>query len=888
MKNVKKRRTSLRVKRTFSSRDTVSKSRLIKRESSKESTCQKSKNHLETFFSYCKIKTNNVNECYAFFSKAGKILHISPEIERITGQKPNVYISNQTTFRNLFLKRDSIKAKKYFIRARRGETFRNIEFRAVNSSGCIVYLLISVAPVYNNFKNFIGFHSEIKNITVKRKAEEEQRFFNSLTHQVSDSIIVTDVDFRIIFVNKAAEKLYGYSKNEMIGRYPDFLNAETTASKIERDIYRTVSSGKTWDGQHLNKRKDGSTFMAEFRISPIKNTKGEVYCYSSIQRDVSDKEEVKCLIESQRDLGIFLSSTHNLKSALEYILETAIKIKEVDCGGIYLVDEATKSLDLIVHKGLGESFVKSVSHFDSTTPEWNLVFKGKSVFTRYPEKLKKSKRSKVSEGLKELMVVPVFYEKQIVAVLNLGSHQYKKISIKSKSSMEAIASRIGAVISRLKIEAEFRRNAYHDSLTSIANRRLFLVNVEKSIKRAKRNHNYRFAVLFLDLDRFKNINDGLGHLTGDRVILEVSRKLQHCIRANDTLARFGGDEFTVLLDDIDGLDDAIDAANRTQLILSKPLKIDGREFYMTGSIGVLMYSPKYQTPEDMIRDADTALYKAKLSGRARYVVFDEQMHTTAVRHIQLENDLQAALKNKEFYLNYQPMVSLKNGLITGVEALLRWNHPEKGMISPLEFIPLAEETGAIIPITEWIFEEVTRQTREWCDMGFPVHFAINLSALHLAQTNLPKIIEEGLSENSLDPDYLELEITETAAMKEFDLALTTLHRLRSIGGHISIDDFGVGYAPFVYLKKFPISKIKIDISFIRDISKNLNVMAIIEAMIAMAHILRIKVIAEGVETPEQLMFLRQQKCDEIQGFLFSRPVSSERITQYFLEKKRLF
>ncbi|MDP8265920.1 MAG: EAL domain-containing protein [Candidatus Aceula meridiana] len=948
-----------------------------------------------------------------FRDKNGEILYVSPGIERVTGYKPEDYMTGKINFENLFFGEDLEKIKQYFKKAKDGESFNDAEFRILRRNKKTAYVSISVQPVKDGCGNFIGFRSSIRDITQRKKMENELEFLSTITQQISDSIIVTDLKFRIIFVNKATENLYGYTKRELVGRSPEFLNAEPLRRKIECQIYKTVRRGDSWSGQHLNRRKDESVFTCEFKISPICNQDGEVYCYCSVQRDVTEREQSRKAMEMQRDLGTSLSSAHSQVEAFNHILDTALQVEGIDCGGIYLVSRNGQSVDLLAHRGLKYAFTRSVSHFNEHHPESKMVKAGKPFYGSYPKIMQESDFVKVKEGLLSLAVVPVFYDGEVVASLNLGSHTCQEILLSSRAKIEAIASRIGGVLVRLnaekcleenfnflkvlfdtspnpiffkdshgvyracnrafadclgrkegeilgktifdlapkaaaesydkadrelmekkgrqvyeskvlfgdgtchdimffkaaslkvdkevggivgfmlditkrkEMEREFQRNALHDSLTNIPNRRLFMQNLMQAMQRARRNEGYRFAILFLDLDHFKDINDGLGHLIGDKIILEISRKLKKCVRANDTVSRFGGDEFAILLDNIEGLDDAIDAANRIQITLSNPFVLEGREFFMTGSIGILLNSPEYNFPEEILRDADTAMYKAKVAGRARYAIFDEKMHTSAVRRIQLENDLRKAIQKNEFQVFYQPIVSVKTGRITCVEALLRWVHPEKGMIGPNEFIPLAEETGLIIPITAWVLETAAKQVRQWLDFGYRVRFSVNLSALNLTQKNLAGVIEKTLAQSQIDPDTIELEITETAAMKEFDLALSTLRRLKSIGTHISIDDFGVGYSPLLYLKQFPVSKIKIDMSFIREIPDNLNDMAITEAIIAMAHVLGINVIAEGVETIKQFAFLQERGCDEIQGFLFSRPVPADQITQYFKDGKHL-
>lgn len=831
---------------------------------------------------------NNSYDWETFHDKAGKLLYVSPGIKRVVGYSADDYLHGVVTLKDFVHTEDLHKAQACLQNVMGGKAFNDTELRFIHRKKNIVYVSVSAQPVRDGFRNLVGFRCSIRDITRRKIVEREHEFLNSIAAQVSDSIIVTDTRAKIIFVNKATERLYGYKAKELIGKTPDFLNAEPLARDIQVKIFKAVRRGKTWVGRHLNRRKDKTTFICEFRISPIKNDQGEIYCYCAMQRDVTDKEEIRRLILAERDLSLYLSSVHDVKEALRHILDAGLQIEGVDCGGIYLVDEKTRSIDLVVHKGIGHAFLQKVSHYGASEPEFKLLMKKEPVFISCQKGiLKHAAKIYQDEELKAIAVVPIVYNHRVIGSMNLGSHDQDHIPEKSRELIKAIATKISGVVLRLKVEAEFKRNAFHDSLTNIPNRRLFIKNLSQSIKRAKRHTDYKFAILFLDLDHFKDINDGLGHLTGDKVILHISQKLQSCVRANDTIARFGGDEFTVLLDGINGVEDAVDAANRIQIILSQPLVIEEREFYVTGSIGVLMYANKYHSSEDMLRDADTAMYKAKLSGRARYAVFSDEMHASAVNRIQIEHDLRKAIQGDELKIYYQPIVSLRSGQITGVEALLRWHHPQRGVVYPNEFIPLAEEIGAIVPLTEKVLRGSANQLRLWTEQGYQLRFALNLSAVDLLQENLSQVVEETLRANDLDPASIELEITETAAMKDFDLALATLYRLAALGSRISIDDFGVGYAPLVYLKQYPINKIKIDMAFIQDIPHDKNAMTITQAIIAMAHILNIEVVAEGVETLDQMNFLRKQGCDEIQGFLFSPAVPSSEIDSYLAGKKSI-
>jgi diguanylate cyclase (GGDEF)-like protein len=386
----------------------------------------------------------------------------------------------------------------------------------------------------------------------------------------------------------------------------------------------------------------------------------------------------------------------------------------------------------------------------------------------------------------------------------------------------------------------------------------------------------------LDLDRFKVINDSLGHIIGDQLLIAVARRLEACMRPSDIIARFGGDEFAVLLDDINGINDATRVAQRIQHELTSSFTLEENEIYITGSMGITLSSSKFEKIEDLLRDADAAMYRAKALGRSTYQIFDIDMHASAIKLLQLEADLRRACEREEFKLYYQPIVSLKNWSITGVEALIRWQHPQHGLIPPLEFIPLAEETGLIIPIGEWVLKNACTQNKKWHDAGFhQLRIDINFSARQFQNGDVLEIIQKIIQDTGIEANFLDIEITESVAMDKNSIFM--LKQLSSLGLKASIDDFGTGYSSLGSLKLFPINTIKVDKSFIRDITKDPNAEAIISAIIAMARSLNIKVVAEGVETEEQLEFLSSLQCDEVQGYLFSPPVSASELTRLLKE-----
>ena len=431
------------------------------------------------------------------------------------------------------------------------------------------------------------------------------------------------------------------------------------------------------------------------------------------------------------------------------------------------------------------------------------------------------------------------------------------------------------ITQRTLVEEELYRNTFYDSLTGLPNRALFLSYLQRAIGRAGRQSRYAFAVLFLDLDRFKIINDSLGHNAGDQVLKGVAHRLSTCIRPGDVAARLGGDEFAILLDDILHVGEAQLMVEKIQDALGKPILLNNHEIGLSGSIGITMNTASRHDPEDYVRDADIAMYKAKGQGGGRYEIFDNHMHVLALDRFRLETELRQAVHQEELIVHYQPVLSIPNGRLCKVEALLRWPHAQQGFIPPNQFIPLAEETGLIHPISKWLLNTACEQVKVWHDLGYPIRLAINVSVNQFHYQDLPVIIQATLAKTGLPAAALELEITESIALLSEDFSIAPLQILNEMGVTISIDDFGTGYSSLSRLRSLPIHSLKIDRSFISNMMTNANNKAIVTAVITMAHGLQLKVVAEGVETAEQYLFLRDQKCDEAQGFLFSPPITAD-------------
>jgi diguanylate cyclase (GGDEF)-like protein len=465
------------------------------------------------------------------------------------------------------------------------------------------------------------------------------------------------------------------------------------------------------------------------------------------------------------------------------------------------------------------------------------------------------------------------------------------------------------ITKRKLAEAQLLHDAFHDGLTGLPNRALFIDRLEHALRLAKRRKDYLFAVLFLDLDRFKVVNDSLGHAIGDQLLVAIAQRLTACLRVGDTVARLGGDEFVLLLEDIDGVNEATNIVNRLQKTITSPILLDGHEVFITASIGIALSSGEYEEPTSLLRDADTAMYRAKELGRARHEVFNSSMHAHALKLLQLENDLRRAIESirdpareedspqsarsglpplsptPQFIIHYQPIMSIAHNTIIGFEALVRWQHPERGLVSPNEFIPIAEETGLIVPLGRWVLRTACQQIRQWQQLfqnNPPLSVSVNLSVKQFSQPDLIEYIDRVLEESHLDGNSLKLEITESVLIENSESVTAMLVQLRARNIHLCIDDFGTGYSSLSYLHRFPTNTLKIDRSFVSrmggdfDLGKGgIDPTEIVRSIVTLSHNLGMDVVAEGVEEASQLSILKGLKCEFAQGFFFSKPVDSQ-------------
>jgi diguanylate cyclase (GGDEF)-like protein len=435
---------------------------------------------------------------------------------------------------------------------------------------------------------------------------------------------------------------------------------------------------------------------------------------------------------------------------------------------------------------------------------------------------------------------------------------------------------------------KFRHAAFHDALTDLPNRNLFMETLKFALEKSKHTKSFKFSVLFLDINRFKTINDSLGHSMGDRLILHVAKRLSSAVREKDLVARFSGDEFAFILNNINNIEDAKQFAERIEEKISEPFTLNGKQVFTSFSIGIALGGAEYEVAEDILRDADIAMYHAKETEK-NYVVFDKNMHTRAVTRLQLETDLRTAIERDELTMFYQPIINLDSMRLFGFESLIRWNHPTRGLVPPSEFIPVSEMTGFIVPLTLWVLQNSCRQMVEWQEKN-PRHknlvISVNLSGKHFAQKNLVEQIKTILKETRINPACLKLELTESAVMENAESVIVMMKQIRELGIQLSIDDFGTGYSSLSYLHRFPINTLKVDRSFVDTMEDGTENGEIVRTVIALAKTLRLDVVAEGIETIHQLHQLRILGCEYGQGYLFSRPVPAEEAEKLINDKSR--
>ena len=699
--------------------------------------------------------------------------------------------------------------------------------------------------------SYRGPASDDATIASIREPLEYQRLIESLTDH---AIFALSVDGRIVSWNSGAKQAFGYDAQEVLGKsYALIFTAEDVASgRPDAELRASLEHGtESVDGWHV--RKDGSRFWCTDTVQPLRDDDGRVTGFTKI---VQDANEHHASAERLRE------SEERLRLLIEGVTDYAIFSIDLD-GSILLWNSGAEHVF-----GYREDEVLG-KHF-------SLIYTPEAIARGVPA-------AEIAAAAVDGHAPVEGWHVRRGGELFYASGEMTRLKPGADGTPRGFVKVAHDITARNQADETNKRQAFHDELTQLPNRAFFSDCLRRSIARAKRHPTNRFAVIFLDLDRFKIINDSLGHGKADGLIVHVARVLERCVRPEDVVARLGGDEFTILISELGETADAVVVAERIQTALQQPFDLDGSEVFTAASMGIAVGSAAYDNAEQVLRDADTAMYEAKERGRAQHVLFDSAMHDRAVDLLDLQTELRRAIARQEFCVAYLPIVSLEHSRVVGFEALVRWDHPERGMLAPAEFIAEAESIGLLVQIDRWVLGQACRQIRAWQfeydDSTLTV--SVNLSSKHFAQDNLPAEIRDLLKRNDLSAQSLKLEITETVLTEQFESAATMVAEVGELGVNLYVDDFGTGSSSLSYLTRFPLKLLKVDRSFVNQITPDPRSAVIARTIVTLAHSLGLGALAEGVETEQQLRVLRDLGCEFGQGYWFSKPVRAQ-IAQTFI------
>ena len=731
---------------------------------------------------------------------------------------------------------------------------------------------------------WVATHEDITELKAKRAVVNERISLQALIDLLPDSLWVKDAKGRFIIANKTTASENGLAgPGELIGKTDFDLFAPELAQHffdIEQEI---MHSGQAVIDMNEDVRDASGKKSRSTTKLPMRDEHNEVSGLIGVSRDTTESKRAENLRNGQAQVLEMIA----LSTPLGEVLDRLMRLVESQLNGIFgsvlLLDQDGHHLRHGAAPSLAEPYTKAI---DGVRIGPKVGSCGTAVYRRAPVIVSDIMSDPLWADYRELATPYGYRSCWSTPILShdravLGVFAMYSLSVREPTAIETrlieMTTRIaGIAIERKRAEDRIRFLAHHDALTGLPNRSLLKDRLTQAILQTQR-HNPWVSVVFIDLDDFKTINDSLGHTVGDELLKAVASRMVGCVRATDSVVRLGGDEFVILLVDQVASPEAVSTIlNEIRTAISAPLSIDGRALYVTCSMGVATFPHDGSDPEALLMNADTAMYKAKEAGRDNVQFYTAEMNTRVHEKLALQQELRDAIARKEFTLHYQPQIDLRSGHIFAVEALIRWQHPALGLLSPLKFIPTAEESGLIVPLGDWVLHDACRQNKAWQDAGLPpVHVCVNVSARQFREKNLVSRVVNALRESGLAAKYLELEVTESLIMQDVDQAVKTMEELQRLGVQLAIDDFGTGYSSLNALKTFPVARLKIDKSFINNLASSEGDRAVAAAVISLGQKLNLRVIAEGVETAEQLAFLRDNNCDEVQGYYFSQPVTAE-------------
>jgi diguanylate cyclase (GGDEF)-like protein/PAS domain S-box-containing protein len=724
----------------------------------------------------------------------------------------------------------------------------------------------------------------VRDISESKEAEQRYRAtFDNAPVGIMHTAIEND---RILRANAKLCEMLGYTQRELTQMLTDqFVHPDQVGT--DQPKYREAmlkGDIDTFSSERAYRRKDGSDLWVNRTVSLVRDAAGKPLYFIRIVEDITVRKQAETRQAMEHAVTRVLTDAGTLGEAIPKIVQTICETLHWHCGARWARDDENGTIRCYECWGVDSP---EIQEFMTANTQRAVVWDGtggeglvrRAVNTAKPvwvADLSQAggfrRASLVARArLRGAFCFPLLVGNEVLGVMEFFHRDVRPPDDMLIQAAESIGRQIGQYIVRKQAEERVQHLAHFDGLTGLPNRTMFNERLNHALTHARRNER-SLAVLFIDLDRFKNINDTLGHDAGDHVLREIARRLRGCLRESDTVGRLGGDEFVVQVEEPPRPLNAAVVAQKLLDATSMPFVVQGQEFHITASIGISTYPDDGADLQTLMKNADIAMYRAKEHGKNNFQFYSAQFNVHSLERLTLESNLRRALARDEFLLHYQPIMDVRSGLITGVEALLRWQEPALGLIPPAQFIQLAEETGLIVPIGEWVLKTACARNKAWQDRGWaPVRIAVNLSPRQFAHEDLLQDVARVLKETGMDPRLLDLEITEGVVMRNPEQAVGLLTRLKALGIHVSIDDFGTGYSSLNYLKRFPLDTLKIDRTFISDLPGNQDDAAITRAIVAMAHSLRLRVVAEGVETAEQLNFLRDCDCDEVQGYYFSRP-----------------